>query len=67
MSKLRLLFIKEGPAAYISLLDLLRSGPFPGRSWRSSTATGIIRTPSSPLSCPCRWGRAVGVSCWISR
>ena len=43
------------------------SGPFPGRSWRSSTATGIIRTPSSPLFCPCRWGRAAGVSCWISR
>ena len=25
MSKLRLLFIKEGPAAYISHLDLLRT------------------------------------------
>ena len=27
MSKLRLLFVKEGPAAYISNLDLLRTMP----------------------------------------
>ena len=69
MSKLRLLFIKEGPAAYISHLDLLRTvqRAFPRTELEIKPATGIIRTPSSPLSCPCRWGRAAGVSCWISR
>ena len=69
MSKLRLLFIKEGPAAYISHLDLLRTvqRAFPRTELDIKHSNGYPRTPSSPLCCPCLWGRAAGASCWTLR
>ena len=69
MSKLRLLFIKEAQASYISHLDLLRTfqRAFPAPSWTSSTPRATTPIPSSPSSCPCPWASPATVSSWISR
>ncbi len=71
MSKLRLLFVKEGPAAYISNLDLLRTvqRAFPRTELdiKHSTPTATTPIPSSPSSCPCPWASPATVSSWTSR
>ena len=53
MSKLRLLFIKEAQAAYISHLDLMRTFQrcFPRTELEIKHTQGYILIPSSPLCC----------------
>lgn len=67
MSKLRLLFEKQGTACYISHLDLmrtfqrlfLRGGMFVKHS------QGFHPHPIMSLCSRYRWGRAAVVNCWI--
>ncbi len=57
MSKLRLLFEKQGTACYISHLDLMRTFQrlFCGAACLSSTLRGFIRIRSCPFCSRCRW------------
>ena len=69
MSKLRLLFIKEAQASYISHLDLLRTfqRAFPRTELDIRHSQGYHPHPIIPSSCPCRWDSPATASCWISR
>lgn len=69
MSKLRLLFVKEGPASYISNLDLLRTvqRAFPRTELDIRHSQASTPTPSSPSSCLCRWASPATASCWTLR
>jgi len=66
MSKLRLLFVKEGTAAYISHLDLLRTvqRAFPRTELEIKHSQGFH---PHPIICPCRWPSPATASCWTSR
>ncbi|RHS32753.1 DUF2344 domain-containing protein [Ruminococcaceae bacterium AF10-16] len=55
MSKLRLVFVKEHQASYISHLDVMRTFQrvFPRAAFLSSTPTASTRTPFCPSCCRC--------------
>ena len=62
MSKLRLLFVKEGPAAYISNLDLLRTVQ------RAFPRTELdIKHSQGFHPCLCRCASPATASCWTLR
>ena len=69
MSKLRLLFVKEGTAAYISHLDLLRTvqRAFPRTELEIKHSQGFHPHPIISIVLPCRWPSPATASCWTSR
>lgn len=69
MSKLRLLFVKEGPASYISNLDLLRTvqRAFPRTELDIRHSQGFHPHPIISIVLPLPVGSPATASCWTLR